>query len=183
MSENVKNGLLIFVAALLVVNTVLLVKNGNSSYADPTDGRAAFTRDANDVSSAAVLTNKEASMDQLTASAMQSTAKVPEAITQVKFDESSHDFGSVMQDSENKKIFRFTNTGSEPLIIEKAKGSCGCTVPTYPKEPIPPGGTGEIEVVYRPGKQKNKQTKTVTIEANTEPATTILTITADVKEA
>ena len=102
--------------------------------------------------------------------------------TVMSFGETSHDFGSILQDSENTKVFTFTNTGSEPLIIENAKGSCGCTVPKYPKEPIPPGETGEIEVVYKPGKQKNKQTKNVTITANTEPAKTILTITADVQE-
>jgi hypothetical protein len=100
----------------------------------------------------------------------------------MSFGSNSHDFGSIGQDTDNKKIFTFTNTGSEPLIIENAKGSCGCTVPKYPKEPIVPGGTGEIEVVYKPGKQKNKQTKNITITANTSPSNTVLTITADVQE-
>ncbi|HRN42636.1 MAG TPA: DUF1573 domain-containing protein, partial [Vicingus sp.] len=76
-----------------------------------------------------------------------------------------------------------TNTGSEPLIIENASGSCGCTVPTFPKEPIAPGKTGEIEVVYSPGTQQGAQTKTVTITANTEPITTTLNITANVHPA
>lgn len=103
--------------------------------------------------------------------------------TQISFDEYMHDFGSIMQDSQNEYTFRFTNTGSEPLVIEKAKGSCGCTVPSYPKQPIPPGGVGEIGVVYKPGKQKNQQTKKVTITANTDPVQTILTIKADVQVA
>ena len=80
-----------------------------------------------------------------------------------------------------KKIFKFTNTGSEPLIIEDAKGSCGCTVPVYPKEPIKPGETGEIEVEYSPGKQQGAQSKTVTITANTDPITTTLNISANVE--
>lgn len=101
--------------------------------------------------------------------------------TNITFDTYDHDFGNVPQDSENAYTFTFTNTGSEPLVIEKAKGSCGCTVPTYPKEPIPPGGTGEIGVVYKPGKQKNNQTKKVTITANTDPVQTILTIKANVQ--
>ncbi|MBD3661235.1 MAG: DUF1573 domain-containing protein, partial [Arenibacter algicola] len=91
------------------------------------------------------------------------------------------DFGTIEQNTTNPKTFTFTNTGDEPLIISDAKGSCGCTVPSYPKAPIPPGGTGEIEVVYRPGQQKNQQTKTVTVTANTEPAQTVLRIKANVK--
>ena len=68
------------------------------------------------------------------------------------------------------------------MLIESARGSCGCTVPNYPKQPIPPGQSGEIEVVYSPGKQKGLQTKSVTIIANTEPRTTVLQIKADVEE-
>jgi len=100
--------------------------------------------------------------------------------TTVNFKEYEHDFGNIKQDSDNKKVFTFTNTGKEPMIIETANGSCGCTVPNYPKAPIPPGGTGEIEVVYKPGKQENAQTKTVTVIANTEPKETTLRIKANV---
>jgi hypothetical protein len=102
--------------------------------------------------------------------------------TMVAFKKSEHDFGNVKQDSENKYVFTFTNTGSEPLIIESATGSCGCTVPNYPKQPIPPGGTGDIEVEYKPGKQENAQTKTVTVVANTEPRETVLRIKAFVEK-
>lgn len=101
--------------------------------------------------------------------------------TAIQFATYEHDFGQVMQDSENKYIFKFTNTGSEPLVIETAKGSCGCTVPEYPKEPIPPGGSGEIGVVYKPGKQKGQQNKNITITANTDPVQTVVKIKADVQ--
>ena len=100
--------------------------------------------------------------------------------TTMTFAKYEHDFGTIKQDTENKQIFKFTNTGSEPLIIESATGSCGCTVPNYPKSPIPPGGTGDIEVVYKPGKQENAQQKTVTVVANTEPKETTLRIKAQV---
>ncbi|MBX2973015.1 MAG: DUF1573 domain-containing protein [Flavobacteriales bacterium] len=102
--------------------------------------------------------------------------------TTINFAEYEHGFGNIKQDSENKHVFKFTNTGTEPLIIESATGSCGCTVPNYPKAPIPPGGTGEIEVEYKPGKQENAQTKTVTVIANTEPKETTLRITANVQK-
>ncbi|MEZ4806036.1 MAG: DUF1573 domain-containing protein [Flavobacteriales bacterium] len=102
--------------------------------------------------------------------------------TTVTFAKYEHDFGNVKQDSENKYTFTFTNTGKEPMIIETANGSCGCTVPQYPKEPIPPGGTGDILVEYKPGKQENAQTKTVTVIANTEPRETTLRIKANVQK-
>ena len=101
--------------------------------------------------------------------------------TNVKFAEVNHNFGKIQQDTKNTKIFTFTNTGSEPLIIENAVGSCGCTVPKFPKEPIKPGATGKIEVVYSPGKQEGAQTKTVTITANTNPISTTLNISAEVE--
>lgn len=183
MSEKVKTGLLVFIAALLVVNTALLVTNNSSSvsYGDPTEAKTTFQRTAN-ISDA---TPEKKTKSSLTATDPMATKSDKPAgpSTTMAFEETSHDFGQIMQDTENKKIFSFTNTGSEPLIIEKAKGSCGCTVPKYPKEPIAPGATGEIEVVYKPGKQKNQQTKNVTITANTEPSKTILTIKADVQEA
>lgn len=102
--------------------------------------------------------------------------------TTINFANYEHDFGNVKQDSENKYVFTFTNTGTEPLIIEQANGSCGCTVPNYPKNPIPPGSTGEIEVEYKPGKQENAQTKEVTVIANTEPRETKLRIKAFVQK-
>lgn len=100
--------------------------------------------------------------------------------TNVAFVNNEFDFGNIAQGSSNKHVFEFTNTGNEPLIITNAKGSCGCTVPRWPKEPIAPGATGEIEIVYKPGKQKNKQTKSITVTANTEPEKTILKVKANV---
>ena len=101
--------------------------------------------------------------------------------TSIGFATSSHDFGKIMQDSDNHYAFKFTNTGKEPLLISDAKGSCGCTVPEYPKEPIAPGKVGEIKVVYKPGGQQGSQSKTVTVTANTNPPQTLLNISADVQ--
>lgn len=100
--------------------------------------------------------------------------------TSMNFDLYEYDFGNIAQNSSNKYVYSFTNTGKEPLIITNAKGSCGCTVPRWPKEPIAPGEKGEIEIIYKPGKQKNKQSKTITITANTEPDKTILKVKANV---
>lgn len=100
--------------------------------------------------------------------------------TELRFQEMEFDFGQVRQDSENTHVFKFKNTGSVPLIIESAAGSCGCTVPEYADTPIAPGAESEILVVYKPGKQEGEQHKTVTIIANTKPAQTILRIQATV---
>lgn len=103
--------------------------------------------------------------------------------TSMSFGEYDWDFGTIDEGDRVEHFFKFTNTGSEPLVLEKCKGSCGCTVPECPKEPIAPGAEGEIKVVFNSKGKKNKQTKKVTITANTEPVQTILTIRADVTPA
>jgi len=103
--------------------------------------------------------------------------------TTMAFTGDTHDFGEINEGDKVSHTFKFSNTGQEPLIINSAKGSCGCTVPEWPKEPIPPGGEGEIMVEFNSKGKKNKQTKTVTINANTDPNPTRLTIKANVKPA
>ena len=104
--------------------------------------------------------------------------------TKIKFTKDLHEFGNVDVNSENKYSFSFINSGNEPLKISNAKGSCGCTVPNWPKEPILPGNSGEIEVIFKPSKGQagSEQTKTVTVIGNTSPENTILKITAFVNK-
>ncbi len=75
------------------------------------------------------------------------------------------DFGEVIQNGDGVREFKFTNTGSEPLLITNATGSCGCTVPTWPKEPIMPGKTGVISIKYDTSRL-GAINKTVTITTN-----------------
>jgi hypothetical protein len=103
--------------------------------------------------------------------------------TTLKWAKDVHNFGKIKQHTENAYKFKFTNTGNNPLIIEDAQGSCGCTVPQFPREPIPPGAEGEITVNYSPGSQIGEQSKTVSITANTEPRVMTLYINAQVEEA
>ena len=103
-------------------------------------------------------------------------------VTTVQFDRYEMDLGQVSQGTENEMIFSFTNTGDEPLVIHSAKGSCGCTVPYFPKDPIMPGEQSEVHAVYSPGKQKGLQNKTLTIVANTDPDNIILRVKAEVLE-
>jgi hypothetical protein len=102
--------------------------------------------------------------------------------TMIKFDEDKFDFGELTAGDVVHHTFSFTNGGSNPLLITNAIGSCGCTVPTYPKEPISPGAKGAIEVQFNSTGKEGLQNKTVTVSANTDPPTTVLTITSNVKK-
>jgi hypothetical protein len=100
--------------------------------------------------------------------------------TNMSFGENTYDFGTVSEGDKVEHIYKFKNSGNEPLIISNAQGSCGCTVPQWPKEPIAPGKSGEIKVVFDSKGKAGKQNKTVTITANTQPATTTINITGEV---
>jgi len=75
------------------------------------------------------------------------------------------DYGTIKQHGEPLRTVKFTNTGTEPLVIKNARGSCGCTVPTWPKEPIMPGAEAEIEIRYATNRL-GKINKTVKITTN-----------------
>ncbi|MFT6246017.1 MAG: hypothetical protein ACJA0U_001779 [Salibacteraceae bacterium] len=97
------------------------------------------------------------------------------------FEKDVHDYGTVENGGDGTCTFEFTNTGNAPLIISNAKGSCGCTVPSWPKEPIAPGATSKISVKYdtkRPG-AINKSV-TITSNAVNEP-TKVIRIKGNVK--
>ena len=103
--------------------------------------------------------------------------------TALNFSETTFDFGEVDEGEKVSHVYEFTNTGNEPLVISNAKGSCGCTVPKWPKTPIAPGETGEILVEFNSKGKPGKQTKRVTVTANTDPAQSFLTITGNVNKA
>jgi hypothetical protein len=170
MNDNVKTGLLVAFSILTLVNTVMIFSDDDVSYDRP-------ERSVSTAAPVTPATQNNPAMD-LNAAAVPPENTGPK--TSIQFAEMEHDFGTIDQNTTNPKIFTFTNTGSEPLIISNAKGSCGCTVPEYPRQPIAPGETGDIKVVYSPGTQANQQAKSVTITANTEPATTVLRIKANV---
>lgn len=176
MKENIKIALLGVIAVTLIADTFLM---GGDQDHEVTSGTSDVVNNI-----AASPLNPSPNSPSITPEqppAPQPKLSETRAKTVMDFAETSHHFGTIKQDTKNTKVFTFTNNGSEPLIIEDAKGSCGCTVPEYPKEPIPPGGEGEIKVVYSPGKQQGAQSKRVTITANTDPITTTLDISAEVE--
>jgi hypothetical protein len=103
-----------------------------------------------------------------------------ENLPSFNFEKDVIDFGTISQGEKVKRMFRFKNAGKTDLIISDAKGSCGCTVPIWPKNPIAPGEEGEIEVVFDSNGKQGRQHKTVTLVANTMPNTKVLAIKGDV---
>jgi hypothetical protein len=100
---------------------------------------------------------------------------------EITFESDVNDYGTVKFGSDGNCEFKFKNTGKDPLIISNARGSCGCTVPTWPKEPILKGQTGTIKVHYdtkRPG----AFSKTITINSNAKTDTKVLTIKGVVEQ-
>jgi hypothetical protein len=94
---------------------------------------------------------------------------------EITFENEMHDYGTIKQGADGSCEFKFKNTGKEPLVISNARGSCGCTVPTWPKEPIMKGQTGVIKVHYDT-KRVGAFTKTVTLTSNAKTDTKVLTI-------
>lgn len=98
----------------------------------------------------------------------------------ISFEKEEHDFGNLIDGEKVTYSFRFQNTGDAPLIISEAKGSCGCTVPNYPKKPIKAGEEASIDVTFDSKGRTGKQTKAVTIIANTNPNRKVIRINSEV---
>ena len=103
-------------------------------------------------------------------------------VAKMEFDNIRHRYGEVEEGAIVTHTFKFKNTGKAPLIISHAKSTCGCTVPEWPKEPIPVGGTGEIFVKFDTKKKEAYQTKPIFIQANTHPSETTLYLMGKVRK-
>ncbi len=98
---------------------------------------------------------------------------------EISFEKTVHDYGTIVQGSDGTSEFRFTNTGKEPLILSKPQSSCGCTVPTWPQEPILPGKSEMIKVTYNT-QNIGPINKSVTIVSNAKTNRVILNIKGNV---
>ncbi len=113
--------------------------------------------------------------------AIMQTAEPDPNAPMMKFEEAQFDFGSIKEGEVVKHTFSFTNTGKSPLTIQHAQASCGCTVPVWPKEPIAPGQKGDIKVEFNSAGKAGPQTKTITIQANTQPSETVIQLVGTVE--
>ncbi len=126
--------------------------------------------------------NNSISTDVVSNPATASGNAVPGASPAFQFNEEMHDFGKITEGEIVSYAFKFKNTGNANLIISSANGSCGCTVPEWPKSPISPGQEGVINVSFNSEGRSGEQHKTVTLTANTIPNTKVLSITGMVVE-
>lgn len=102
----------------------------------------------------------------------------------ITWDKKTHDFGDIVQGDKVEQTFYFTNTGNEPLLITNVQVSCGCTTPKgWPRDPIAPGGKGELTVSFNSAGKMGKQSKPVTIISNASNADGgVITFTTNVLE-
>ena len=98
----------------------------------------------------------------------------------MKFTESEFDFGDIQPDTKVHHTFTFTNTGKSPLLIEDATASCGCTTPSWTKEPVAPGAQGKMEVQFDSRGKQGIISKQVAVRANTQPTITTILIKGNV---
>ncbi|MFZ1454817.1 MAG: DUF1573 domain-containing protein [Saprospiraceae bacterium] len=175
--------------SILVFSTLIAMTSCKEKAADD----ANTAPDAAEASAVPVTTDPAAMPAQDPNAAIAADPNAPAAtpvptgpLTSIKFEQMSYDWGTVMDGEKVTKIFKFKNTGKEPLIITKANATCGCTVPDWPKDAIAPGKSGEIKVVYDSkgkgavgGKDDSKR---VTITANTDPMDTYLEIKGKVNK-
>ncbi|MEL7222420.1 MAG: DUF1573 domain-containing protein [Bacteroidota bacterium] len=101
--------------------------------------------------------------------------------TQITFAEQTIDFGLIEEGEIITQVFTFTNTGHQPLILTDAKGSCGCTVPQWPRQAIAVGETASITVEFNSKNKKGRRNQKVTITANTNPPQNFIYLTGDIK--
>lgn len=114
-------------------------------------------------------------------------AQAPAAATEnknkgeMKFEKELHDFGTVIEGENATYEFVFTNTGKEPIIISNVAASCGCTTPSWTKEPVKPGQKGSIKAVYSSQNRPGPFNKQITVTSNAATSTKVLTIKGNVE--
>ena len=153
----------------------IMVMVGNITIAkEKKNKKKANTEQALEISSAPKL-----STDAPSASAAPATTLKADDMA---FADMTHDFGTVQEGPDATCKFTFVNKGKEPIVIQKAQASCGCTVPTYSKDPIAPGAEGSIDVAYHTGgKAAGGFQKTITVTSNA--GMKILTIKGSMEKA
>ncbi|MEM6966686.1 MAG: DUF1573 domain-containing protein [Bacteroidota bacterium] len=179
-SKQIQIGLLALVAILLGLN---LTGVFDGAFGESSSEKTSIREQARNQVIANTPVNNSSSTSPAAATPTQAAAEVPSGpTTTIEFEETEFDFGTIDEGEKVSHLYKFKNTGNEPLIIKDAKGSCGCTVPQWPKEPVPVGGTAEMLVEFNSKGKSGAQNKRVTITANTNPAQTFISIKGQVNK-
>lgn len=107
-------------------------------------------------------------------------AKTDEKLAKFEFVETQYDFGDINQGDVVEHTFKFKNVGEAPLVITDTKVTCGCTTPSFTREPVAPGEDGEIQVKFNSAGKSGKVAKTVTIMANVEGGRSLIRINTNI---
>jgi hypothetical protein len=101
----------------------------------------------------------------------------------ITWDKNTYDFGDIFQGEKVERVFRFTNSGTEPLVITNVEVTCGCTTPKgWPRDPVNPGGRGEITVQFDSSHKIGRQNKVSTVVSNAVSGISQITISVNVLE-
>lgn len=168
-----------FKLGILTVLTVAALASCKSDGAETATDNAAVPTTTDAANPAAPATT-DPNMPNVQPAAGETPAAPTGPTTTMSFAETEFNFGKVKAGEKVQHEYTFKNTGKEPLVISNAKGSCGCTVPEWPKEPIAPGASGKIKVEFDSKGKSGPQTKQVTITANTDPVQSVIYIKGDV---
>ncbi|MFD1873127.1 DUF1573 domain-containing protein [Hymenobacter bucti] len=117
-----------------------------------------------------------------TAQAQTTAAATKTSGAQIKFSEEKYDFGSIKQGDVVDHVFKFKNTGTQPLVISNVQASCGCTIPDWTKEPVGPGKMGMISAKFNSAGKMGMQTKVLTIESNAAAGAATVSLVGEVKD-
>lgn len=117
-----------------------------------------------------------------TAQAQTTAATAKASGAQIKFSEEKYDFGSIKQGDIVDHVFKFKNTGTQPLVISNVQASCGCTIPDWTKEPVAPGKMGMISAKFNSAGKMGMQTKVLTIESNAAAGAATVSLVGEVKD-
>jgi len=124
--------------------------------------------------------NKQESNQQDSSETVNTEVSAESGAPTMKFEEEVYNFGKIKDGEKVSYDFKFKNEGNTPLIIKDATATCGCTVPEWPKEPIPSGESGKISVIFDSAGKSGLQDKVVTITANTVPAQTQIHLVGEI---
>jgi hypothetical protein len=119
--------------------------------------------------------NKQKQSEQAEADSITKASKISGVVPKMDFaKKDTVNLGTVKAGEKVTHTFRFTNVGGAPLQISNCSASCGCTVPTWPQKAVMPGDTGSVTIVFDSKNKEGKLFKNVTIEANTQPSSTVV---------
>lgn len=108
------------------------------------------------------------------------TTTTPQNGPAIKLEETNHEFGDIYQGEKVNYVFTFTNIGNQPLVLSEVVTTCGCTAPSWNREPVMPGQSGEIQITFNSENKMGRQNKGITILSNAVNSPARVTITGNI---